>query len=154
MMRNTIKARAGAFLAGMLLSFAVLAADSAPAVSPLVVPKGEEARHPTTEIAVGFGDVSHISPWRLKRRFPRTGGHPRSGQLVTLRDALLAVNEVVAKDEEMPEHTFAFAEDGAPTSVCDVPIAQVSILFDGVAHPLSAALLDEAVRDFEKIEFQ
>ena len=153
-MRKTIEVRAGAFLAGMFLSFAVLAADTPPAISSLVIPKGGEARHPATELTVGFGDVSHLSPWKIKRRIPRTGGNSRGGQPVKLRDALLAVNEVVAKDEEMPEHTFAFAKDGALTSVCDVPIAQVSVVFDGTVHPFSAALLDEPVRDFGKIEFQ
>ncbi len=153
-MGKTIEARAGAFLAGMLLSLAVLAADSDPAISSLVIPKDGEARNPPTEIAVGFGDVKHLSPWRVKRRFPRTAGSSRGGQPVKLRDALLAVNEVVAKDEEMPEHTFAFAEDGTLTSVCDVPVAKVSLVFDGTVHPFAAALLDEPVRDFGKIEFQ
>ena len=154
MISKTIEVRMGAFLAGMLLSFVALAADSAPAISSLVIPKDGEARNPPTEIAVGFGDVKHLSPWRVKRRFPRTGGNPRGGQPVKLRDALLAVNEVVAKDEEMPEHTFAFAEDGTLTSVCDVPVAKVSLVFDGTVHPFAAALLDEPVRDFGKIEFQ
>lgn len=154
MMSKTIEARMGAFLAGMLLSFVVLAADPPPAISSLVIPKDGEARNPPTEIAVGFGDVSHLSPWRIKRRFARTGGNPRGGQPVKLRDALLAVNEFVAKDEEMPEHTFTFAEDGTLTSICDVPIAQVSIFFDGEGRTFTAALLDEPVRDFGKIEFQ
>ena len=153
-MRKTIEVRAGAFLAGMFLSSAVLAAGAAPAISSLVVPNGEEARNPPTEIAVGFGDVSHLSPWRIKRRFPRKEGSPRSGQPVLLRDAMLAVNEFVAKDEEMPEHTFTFAKDGTLTSICDVPIAQISVSFDGVARPIAPALLDEAVRDYSKIEFQ
>ena len=144
----------GALFAGMLLSFAVLAANPPAAIPPLVVPKGENVRNPTTEIAVGFGDVSHLSPWRIRRRFPRTGGGSRSGQPVTLRDALLAVNKFVAKDEEMPEHTFAFAEDGMLASVCDVPVAQVAVLFDGTVHPVTSARLDEFVRDFGKVEFQ
>ncbi len=154
MMCKTIEARVGAFLAGMLLSFVVLAADAPSAPPSLVVPKGEEARNPTTDIAVGFGDVSHLSPWRIKRRFARTGGNPRGGQPVRLRDALLAINEFVAKDEEMPEHTFTFAEDGTLTSICDVPITQVSLAFDGTVRPFAAALLDEPVRDFAKVEFQ
>ena len=154
MMRKKIEARAGTLIAGMLFSFAVFAANSSSDVSLLVVPKGADARNPTTEIAVGFGDVSHISPWRVRRRFPRTGGGSRSGQPVTLRDALLAVNELVAKDEEMPEHTFAFAGDGTLASVCDVPIAQVSVLFDGTVNPVTAELLNEPAREFGKVEFQ
>ncbi|MBR4654273.1 MAG: formylglycine-generating enzyme family protein [Kiritimatiellae bacterium] len=144
-------------LAAALSALAASAAQQAEgarfALSSLIVAKDAETRNPTTEIAVKFGDVSHISPWRLRRRFPRSGG-PRSGQPVTLRDALLAVNELVAKDEEMPEHTFAFNGDGMLASVCDVPIAQVSALFDGSPHPFSAALLNEPVRDFGKVEFQ
>ncbi len=154
MMRKSVEARVGTLLAGLLLSCAALAADSPSAMSSLVVPKDGEARHPPTEIGVGFGDVSHLSPWRIKRRFPRTGGNPRGGQPVRLRDALQAVNEFVAQDEEMPEHTFAFAGDGTLTSVCDVPIAQVSLLFDGAVRPFAAELLDEPVRDYGKIEFQ
>ena len=154
MMRKTTKARVGTFVAGMFLSFAVSAANSSPDLSQLVVPKDGVSRHPTTEITVKFGDVSHLPPWQLRRRFPRTGESARRGQLVTLREALLAVNGFVAQDEEMPEHTFTFAGDGTLTSICDVPIAQVSVLFDGAAHPLSAALLDEPVRDFSKIDFQ
>ena len=153
-MKKAIAVRGGAFLSGMFLVFAALAADSPSAISSLVVPKDGQSRHPTTEIVVGFGDVSHLSPWQIKRRIPRTGGNPRGGQPVKLRDALLAVNEVVAKDEEMPEHTFVFAGDGTLTSICDVPIAQISIVFDGAVHPCNAALLDEPVRDFGKIEFQ
>ena len=153
MMSKTIEARAGAFLVGMLLSFAVLAANPSPANASLAVPKDAEVRNPTTEIFVGFGDVSHLSPWRIKRRIPRTGGNPRGGQPVTLRDALLAVNELVAQDEEMPEHTFTFAKDGKLISVCDVPIAQVSLYFDGTVRPFAAELLNEPVRDYGKIEF-
>ena len=73
-------------------------AGSPPAPSPLVVTKGEEVRNPTTEIAVGFGDVSHLSPWRLRRRFPRSVD-VRGGQPTTLRDALDAINKVVAADD-------------------------------------------------------
>jgi len=153
-MRKMIEARAGACLAGMFLSCVALAADTPPAVSSLVIPKGGEARNPTTELVVGFGDVSHLSPWQVKRRIPRTGGNPRGGQLVKLRDALQAVNELVAQDVEMPEHTFTFAKDGALTSICDVPIAHVSVVFDGTVRPFAAALLDEPVRDFAKVEFQ
>ena len=153
-MRKTTKARVGTFVAGIFLSFAVSAANSSPDLSQLVVPKDGVSRHPTTEITVKFGDVSHLPPWQIRRRFPRTGESARRGQLVTLREALLAVNGFVAQDEEMPEHTFTFAGDGTLTSICDVPIAQVSVLFDGAAHPLSAALLDEPVRDFSKIDFQ
>ena len=154
MMKKAMAGRGGAFLAVIFLSFAVLAADSSFDMSSLVIPKDGEARHPPTEIVVGFGDVNHLSPWRIKRRFPRTGGNPRGGQPVRLRDALLAVNGFVAKDEEMPEHTFVFAGDGALTSICDVPIAKISILFDGTVRPFTPTLLDEPVRDFGKIEFQ
>lgn len=142
-----------AALPALAASAAPQAEEARSALSSLIVAKDAKTRNPTTEIAVKFGDVSHISPWRLRRRFPRTGG-PRSGQPVTLRDALLAVNEFVAKDEEMPEHTFVFAEDGMLASVCDVPAAQVSALFDGEPHSFSAALLNEPVRDFAKVEFQ
>ena len=151
-MRKMIEARAGACLAGVFLSCAALSADTPPAVSSLVIPKGGEARNPTTELVVGFGDVSHLSPWQVKRRIPRTGGNPRGGQLVKLRDALQAVNELVAKDVEMPEHTFTFAKDGALTSICDVPIAHVSVVFDGAVRPFAAALLDEPVRDFRRAQ--
>ena len=154
MMQKSVEARVGTLFAGLLLSCAVLAADSSSAISSLVVPKDGQSRHPTTEIVVGFGDVSHLSPWRIKRRFPRTGNYPRGGQPVKLRDALQAVTEFVAQDDEMPEHTFAFAGDGSLTSICDVPVAQVSLVFDGAVHPFSAALLDESVRDYGKIEFQ
>ena len=61
---KTIKARRGVLLVGMLLAFAALAADSSSAISPIVVRKDEETRNPTTEIAVGFGDVSRARPAR------------------------------------------------------------------------------------------
>ncbi len=54
----------------------------------------------------------------------------------------------------LPEHTFAFAKDGSLASVCDVPIAQVSVIFDGTVQPINAALLDVPVRDFNTIEFK
>lgn len=128
-------------------------AGSPPAPSPLVVTKGEEVRNPTTEIAVGFGDVSHLSPWRLRRRFPRSVD-VRGGQPTTLRDALDAINKVVAADDEMPEHTFEFAKDGSLASVCDVPAAKLSVLFDGADKPVTVDLLSAAVRDFDKVEFR
>ena len=150
---KTIKARRGVLLVGMLLAFAALAADSSSAISPIVVRKDEETRNPTTEIAVGFGDVSHLSPWRLRRRFPRSAG-ARGGQLTTLRDALDAINKVVAVDDEMPEHTFEFAKDGSLASVCDVQAAKLSVLFDGADKPVTADLLSAAVRDFDRVEFR
>ena len=54
----------------------------------------------------------------------------------------------------LPEHTFAFAKDGSLASVCDVPIAQVSVIFDGTVQPFNAALLDVPARDFNMIEFK
>ena len=149
----TIKACRGVLLVGMLLAFAALAADSSSAVSPIVVRKHEEMRNPTTEIAVSFGDVSHLSPWRLRRRFPRSAG-TRGGQPTTLRDALDAINKVVAADDEMPEHTFEFAKDGSLVSVCDVQAAKLSVLFDGADKPVTADLLSAAVRDFDRVEFR
>ena len=67
MMCKTIEARVGAFLAGMLLSFVALAADSAPAISSLVIPKDGEARNPPTEIAVMNGS-------RIRNVMDRLGG--------------------------------------------------------------------------------
>ena len=149
----TIKACRSVLLVGMLLAFAALAADSSSAISPIVVRKNEEMRNPTTEIAVSFGDVSHLSPWRLRRRFPRSAG-TRGGQPTTLRDALDAINKVVAADDEMPEHTFEFAKDGSLVSVCDVQAAKLSVLFDGADKPVTADLLSAAVRDFDRVEFR
>jgi formylglycine-generating enzyme required for sulfatase activity len=138
-----------------------LSAEDGFSMSSLIVPKNIEQRNPVTEIYVGFGDVHHLSPWRLKRRFPRNGG-ARGGQLVTLRDAMLAINEVVAKDEEMPEHTFVIDKDGMLTSICDIPVTHdqgaIDVSFagtDGKEHNfvLSGKVLDMHIRDFTKIQF-
>ena len=153
-MSITVKLFKWTLLAEMIMPLAVMAANPPSFISPLVIPSNVEVRNPTTEIAVEFGDVSHISPWRIRRRFPRVGDDSRSGQLVTLRDALLAVNELVAKDVEMPEHTFAFAGDGSLASVCDEPVGEIAVRFDGVVQPVTTALLKEPVREFGKIEFQ
>ena len=131
----------------------------------LIVAKGVKWRNPTTEIHVNFGDVRHLSPWHVKRRIPRGAG-ARGGQLVTLRDAMLAINKNVAHDDEMPEHTFAFAPDGSLASVCDVPVQssadggrqRIVVDFesvDGVAHEaeLSSRMLDTPVREFAKVAF-
>ena len=141
-----------------------LAAEDSFKMSSLVVPQGTEQRNPTTEIAVGFGDVSHISPWRVKRRFPRSGGGERAGQLVTLRDALQALNEFIAKDEEMPEHAFLIGKDGALESICDIHLDKTNGAMrvgvrlagpDGKSEKqsLSAEDLAKPVRDFTRIEF-
>ena len=137
-------------------------ADEPFRLSSLIVPLDRLQKNPSTEIAVGFGDIAHLSPWRIKRRFPRSVSE-RGGQLVTLRDALLAINEVVAKDEEMPEHAFAFAEDGSLTSFCDIPLVRkladggtesiLVVLDDSKPRPITAKLLDEPVRDLGKIKF-
>ncbi len=137
----------------LLAGVGVAGTEASLALSSLVVPKGEKSRNPTTEIAVDFGDVSHVSPWRLKRRFPRSSG-ARGGRPVTLRDALLAVNEVVAKDEEMPEHTFAFAADGTLQTICDVPVDKTSAWVDGVVKAITASVLDEPVSDFQTVAFR
>ena len=150
---TTIKACRSVLLVGMLLAFAALAADSSSAISPIVVRKNEEMRNPTTEIAVSFGDVHHLSPWRIRRRFPRSSG-ARGGRSATLREALDAINTVVAADDEMPEHTFEFAKDGSLVSVCDVQAAKLSVLFDGADKPVTADLLSAAVRDFDRVEFR
>ena len=135
-----------------------LSADEGFTLSSLIAPQDRLQKNPTTEVHVDFGDVHHLSPWRIKRRFPRNGG-AKGGQLVTIRDAMLAINELVAKDEEMPEHTFAFAQDGSLASVCDVPVESIRVSFDGlhdehVQHAeVSAKFLDEPVRDFTTITF-
>ena len=142
-----------------VFAMACLAADVGFKMESLVVTSAAEQRNPTTELSVEFGDVSHVSPWRVKRRFPRNVAL-RGGQLVTLRDAMLAVNEVVAKDDEMPEHTFQFAKDGSLASICDVPVAgktaggAIYVLIDGsVPKSITAEILAEPVRDFQKIAF-
>ena len=135
-----------------------LSADEGFTLSSLIAPQDRLQKNPTTEVHVDFGDVHHLSPWRIKRRFPRNGG-AKGGQLVTIRDAMLAINELVAKDEEMPEHTFAFAQDGSLASVCDVPVASIRVSFDGLhgehlQHAeVSAKILEESVRDFTTISF-
>ena len=131
----------------------------------LIVSKEVKWRNPTTEIHVDFGDVRHLSPWRLKWRIPRSSG-ARGGQLVTLHDAMLAINAEVARDDEMPEHTFAFAADGSLASICDIPVSSsaggsrqriVANLenIDGVTLEVevSPKLINEPVRDFAKISF-
>ena len=153
-------------LLAMLFVFSAIcpAAEDAFKMSSLVVPKNAEQRNPTTEIAVGFGDVSHISPWRVKRRFPRSGGGERAGQLVTLRDALLALNEFIAKDEEMPEHAFLFGKDGSLESICDIPFGKangttrIGVRLAGPdgkseTQSLPADMLSKPIRDFTQIEF-
>ena len=142
-----------AALPALAASAAAQTEEARSALSSIIVAKDGETRNPTTEIAVGFGDVSHISPWRLRRRFPRSVGE-RGGQPTTLRDALEAINKVVAADDEMPEHTFEFAKDGSLSTVCDVPAAKLSVLFDGADKPVTADLLSAAVRDFDKVEFR
>ena len=138
------------------------AADESFKMSSLIVSLDRLQKNPTTEIAVGFGDVAHLSPWRIKRRFPRSVSE-RGGQLVTLRDAMLAINETVAKDEEMPAHTFAISKEGALTAICDIPLVrkmpdgaveEIRIVIDGSApKAITVAMLDEPVRDLNKVKF-
>lgn len=120
-----------------------------------------EQKSPTTEIVVGFGDVKRLSPWRVRQRYGRSSG--KRG-LVTVRDALTAINELVAQDDEMPEHTFAFAPDGALVSVCDEPYRAVAkagvaaidvraMAADGTEAQVTGDLLAHPVRDFRKVEF-
>ena len=121
-----------------------------------------EQKIPTTEIVVGFGDVKRLSPWRVRQRYGRSSG--RRG-LVTVRDALAAINELVAQDDAMPENTFAFAPDGALASVCDEPYRTAAkagaaaidvraVAADGAeAHVADGDLLSRPVRDFRKVEF-
>ena len=75
---------------------------------------------PNTLVAVDFGDVKRLSPWRVRRKFTKASG--RKGARVTVREAFLALNEFVAEDEEMPDETFAFASDGRLASVLDTSV--------------------------------
>ena len=137
-------------------------ADKPFTLSSLVVAPNQLQKNPTTEIAVSFGDVAHLSPWCIKRRFPRSVSE-RGGQLVTLRDAMLAINETVAKDEEMPAHTFAISKEGALTAICDIPLVrkkpdgaveEIRIVIDGSdPKAITVAMLDEPVRDLNKVKF-
>ena len=72
---------------------------------------------PNTLVAVDFGDVKRLSPWRVRRKFTKASG--RKGEKLTLREALLALNETIAEDEEMPDETFMFGKDGALAAVGD-----------------------------------
>ena len=137
-------------------------ADEPFALSSLVLPRDALFRHPTTEIGVNFGDVAHRSPWRVKRRFPRSAPG-RGGQLVTLRDALLAVNEIIATDEEMPEKTFKMSDDGKLASICDIPLVkksgngeavEIRVSIDGAApKPVTAEIIAENLCDFKTVMF-
>lgn len=153
-----VSSKWSATLALALLPAVGLLGRETSVLASIVEKNKESLRNPATEITVDFGDVSHLSPWYVKRRFPRSASS-RGGQLVTLRDALTAVNEFVARDDEMPEHTFAFAQDGSLVSVCDEPFsAQVGVRLHGVAvrtlnGALSAELLNIPVREFTKVEF-
>lgn len=126
-------------------------------MASLVVPKGggDNTHHPVTEIAVAFGDVAELSPWHVRRRYPRHDAGEHNGKVVTVREALLAVNDLVAQDQDMPERTFEFADDGSLTAVCDVSYAhgEAHARVDGVEKTLVASVLDAPVRDFGKIEF-
>ena len=158
-------ARVAACVLSLACAGLCLAADADKSLQSLIVSKDVKWRNPTTEIHVDFGDVRHLSPWRLKWRIPRSSG-ARGGQLVTLRDALLAINEEVARDDEMPEHTFAFAADGSLSSICDISVSpsaggnQQRIVaslenVDGATLEVevSSRLIDTPVRDFAKITF-
>ena len=157
--------RAAACMLSLACAGLCLAADEEKSLRTLIVSKDVQWRNPTTEIHVDFGDVRHLSPWRIKWRIPRGSG-TRGGQLVTLRDAMLAINEEVARDDEMPEHTFAFAADGSLSSICDIPVSpsangnqqRIVANFENVdgatlEAALSLQLLNTPVRDFAKVMF-
>jgi len=125
-----------------------------------------EQNSPTTEIAVEFGDVARLSPWRVKQRYGRSSG--KRGKLVTVRDALLAINELVAVNDEMPEQLFEFDKTGMVTCVCDVPFVQkpsanndlrmIGVRIDGddngmTVHPLTVEQLQRPIREFTRVEF-
>lgn len=74
---------------------------------------------PNTLVAVDFGDVKRLSPWRVRRKFTKASG--RKGERLTVRDALLALNGTIAEDEEMPDETFTFGRNGALAAVVDTP---------------------------------
>ena len=151
-----------AFLVAAMIASAGFAADKPFTLSDLIAPRGLPYKNPVTTISVNVGDVAHLSPWRLKRRFPRSSGD-RGGQLVSLRDALLAINELVAHDDEMPEHTFTFADDGALMSICDITVcrsadggspSEIRVSVDGGAPTcVTTELLGRPIRDFAKVDF-
>lgn len=144
-----------------LLALSCMAANQAVPPDSIVAPANIIVRNPTTKICVDFGDVSHISPWQIKRRHPRTGGE-KGGQLVTVRDALLALNKLIATDVEMPENTFTFDADGRLVSICDVQLGDghagkaAGMRFVGheeaiFLQPLDGDMLEKPVRDFSLI---
>ncbi len=122
-----------------------------------------EQRSPTTEIEVDFGDLSRLSPWRVKQRYNRASG--KRGQPVRLREALEAINGIVAEDEEMPEEVFQFRQSGDLAAICGEPTRQsfaagdlkmFGVRFTDVSGNMTVRLpagtaLDAPLRDSTKI---
>ena len=122
---------------------------------------------PNTVVSLDFGDVKRLSPWRIRRKFARSSG--RGGQHVTIREALEALNGVIAKDEEMPEVTFKFAKDGRLEAVGDTPalasprkddltFIAVSVVTDTYeadteVHFPTKAFLSRPLSDFTDVRF-
>ena len=80
-----------------------------------------ERNHPSTLVAIGFGDLASLSPWRVSRRHTKETGSV--GTPVTVREALLAVGGTAEKQSEtLPERVFTFSDKGHLVNVVDRPL--------------------------------
>ena len=78
---------------------------------------------PITLVAIDFGDLSDLSPWRVSGKHTKETG--RRGTPVTVREALLAVGGVAGKQRKnLPEKVFAFTETGLLAKVVDHPLLE------------------------------
>ena len=65
-----------------------------------------EKLNPSTQIILSFGDAKILSPWKVKCYHSRKNGAKK--QLVTIREALEAINASISAIDSMPEHVFEF----------------------------------------------
>lgn len=69
-----------------------------------------EKFNPSTQIILSFGDAKILSPWKVKCYHSRKNGAKK--QLVTIREALEAINASISAIDSMPEHVFEFDKNG------------------------------------------
>lgn len=96
-----------------------------------------EKMNPSTEISIGVGDAKILSPWRVKHRHGRESG--KSGELVTVLDALKAVNEYLSNVDSMPGNIFTFDDNGSLYKVSEYTV--------GILDKASGALVGMYVND-------
>lgn len=120
--------------------------------------------NPSTQIILSFGDAKILSPWKVKCYHSRKNGAKK--QLVTIREALEAVNASISAIDSMPGHVFEFDKNGLLHKVSNYTVgflnkeenALVGMFVNGddgtlILDGFDESFLKQPIKNFTSLQF-